>query len=184
MFRMIDFRTAHGAGASYRWFRPLASFFFDNVRDESGCARDHENAVERCGIIPRSARMAPIAPSTSQLRAPPASARRSRRLRAQARTGMRCAGPWRGGDDLLPTSWRQRAPAFQPCDSSRIDSRIPAFERLQLALGPRSRRGARPWCWCTPWSCRRCTCTCRGRRRRRRWCWSWCSRGRRRRRRR
>jgi len=80
----------------------------------------------------------------------------------------------------LPTPWGQRAPAFQPCDSSRIDSGIPAFERLQLALGPRSRSGAWPWCWCTPWSCRRCTCTCRGRRRRRRWCWCR-GRGRRRR---
>ena len=78
MFRMTDSRTAHGAGASYRWFRPLASLFFDDVRDEPRRARDHENAVERGGIIPRSARMAPIAPSTSQ---------RARRLHLHAAHG-------------------------------------------------------------------------------------------------
>ena len=49
---MTDSRTAHGAGASYRWFRPLASLFFDDVRDEPRRARDHENAVERGGIHP------------------------------------------------------------------------------------------------------------------------------------
>ena len=30
--------------------RAFASLFFDDVRDESGCARDHEYAVERRGI--------------------------------------------------------------------------------------------------------------------------------------
>ena len=30
--------------------RFLASLFFDDVRDESGCARDHEYAVQRRGI--------------------------------------------------------------------------------------------------------------------------------------
>ena len=40
---MTDSRTAHGAGASYLWFRPLASLFFDDARDESGRARDHES---------------------------------------------------------------------------------------------------------------------------------------------
>src|SRR5207249_8662326 len=30
--------------------RPLASLLFKYVRDESWRARDHENAVERCGI--------------------------------------------------------------------------------------------------------------------------------------
>jgi hypothetical protein len=30
--------------------RSLSRLFFDDVRDESGCARDHEYAVERCGI--------------------------------------------------------------------------------------------------------------------------------------
>ena len=47
---MTDSRTAHGAGASYLSFRPFASLFFDNVRNESRCAPDHENAVERRGI--------------------------------------------------------------------------------------------------------------------------------------
>src|SRR4029077_2495575 len=32
---------------------PLASLFFDHVRDKSGCTRDHEYAVEGCGIHPQ-----------------------------------------------------------------------------------------------------------------------------------
>ena len=37
----------HGIDAAHR---SLASLFFDDVRDESWCARDHEYTVERRGI--------------------------------------------------------------------------------------------------------------------------------------
>ena len=54
---MMISEIARGDGPSYAVIngidtahRSLASLFFDDVRDESGCARDHENAVERCGI--------------------------------------------------------------------------------------------------------------------------------------
>jgi hypothetical protein len=45
-------------------YASLANLFFNYMRDQSRRARDHENAIERGGVIPKSARIAPIAPST------------------------------------------------------------------------------------------------------------------------
>ena len=46
--------------------RFLACLLFDNMRAESGRERDHEDAVECRGIIPSSARIAPMARRASQ----------------------------------------------------------------------------------------------------------------------
>ena len=53
---MID-----GINAAHRF---LASLFFDDMRDDSGCPRDHDMPLNAVGGISKSARMAPIAPST------------------------------------------------------------------------------------------------------------------------
>ena len=44
--------------------RSLPSLFFDNVRNESGCARDYEISVERRGLIGQCAGHAYIVIST------------------------------------------------------------------------------------------------------------------------
>jgi hypothetical protein len=51
----------HGIDSAHR---SLASLFFDDVRNESRRARDHEYPVERRGIQSKIGRDGPIAPPT------------------------------------------------------------------------------------------------------------------------